>query len=58
MGVYADTEKDDGSGPFLFYLPTLRKATGDFAEDNKLGHGGFGAVYKVYYIENCYTSCN
>ena len=28
-------------------LPTLRLATNNFAEDKKLGEGGFGAVYKV-----------
>ncbi|KAE8775019.1 putative receptor-like protein kinase [Hordeum vulgare] len=39
-------EEDDDAGSLLFDLPTLRKATGDFAEKNKLGHGGFGAVYK------------
>ncbi|OEL25060.1 Cysteine-rich receptor-like protein kinase 10 [Dichanthelium oligosanthes] len=27
-------------------ISTLRAATGDFAESNKLGEGGFGAVYK------------
>ncbi|XP_064999493.1 cysteine-rich receptor-like protein kinase 10 [Musa acuminata AAA Group] len=30
----------------LFRLPTLRVATVNFAEANKLGEGGFGAVYK------------
>lgn len=29
-------------------LPTLRIATDNFAENNKLGEGGFGEVYKVY----------
>ena len=28
-------------------VSTLRTATGDFDESNKLGEGGFGAVYKV-----------
>jgi hypothetical protein len=28
-------------------VSTLRAATGDFDESNKLGEGGFGAVYKV-----------
>uniref|UniRef100_A0A453T8I1 Protein kinase domain-containing protein n=1 Tax=Aegilops tauschii subsp. strangulata TaxID=200361 RepID=A0A453T8I1_AEGTS len=31
----------------LMDVSTLRAATGDFAENNKLGEGGFGAVYKV-----------
>ncbi|XP_051190315.1 cysteine-rich receptor-like protein kinase 6 [Lolium perenne] len=30
----------------LLDLPTLEAATGNFAEGNKLGEGGFGAVYK------------
>ncbi|GJN35234.1 hypothetical protein PR202_gb23984 [Eleusine coracana subsp. coracana] len=30
----------------LLDLSTLRKATNNFAESNKLGEGGFGAVYK------------
>ena len=28
-------------------VSTLRAATGDFDEINKLGEGGFGVVYKV-----------
>jgi len=31
----------------MFDLTTLVNATGNFSEDNKLGEGGFGAVYKV-----------
>jgi hypothetical protein len=31
----------------LIGVSILRAATGDFAESNKLGDGGFGAVYKV-----------
>jgi hypothetical protein len=31
----------------LIDILALRAATGDFAECNKLGEGGFGAVYKV-----------
>ncbi|NP_001145947.1 Cysteine-rich receptor-like protein kinase 6 precursor [Zea mays] len=30
----------------LFDISTLRAATGNFAESNRLGEGGFGAVYK------------
>ena len=32
----------------LIDLSTLRTATDNFAENNKLGEGGFGAVYKVW----------
>lgn len=38
-----DTESIDS----LLDLSMLRAATDNFAESNKLGEGGFGAVYKV-----------
>ncbi|CAD6340772.1 unnamed protein product [Miscanthus lutarioriparius] len=41
-------EEADDSGSLLFDLATLRRATTNFAEENKLGHGGFGAVYKMW----------
>lgn len=31
----------------LFDLSTLRSATANFSEENKLGQGGFGSVFKV-----------
>ena len=31
----------------MIEVSTLRTATGDFNESNKLREGGFGAVYKV-----------
>ncbi|KAK1557371.1 hypothetical protein Q3G72_023382 [Acer saccharum] len=30
-----------------FDFSTIKAATNDFPDDNKLGQGGFGAVYKV-----------
>lgn len=30
-----------------YNFSTLKAATNEFSEDNKLGKGGFGAVYKV-----------
>ena len=39
----------------LMDISALRSATGDFTESNKLGEGGFGAVYKVP-LENKKTS--
>lgn len=30
-----------------FGFDTIRVATDDFSDGNKLGHGGFGTVYKV-----------
>ncbi|KAB8112388.1 hypothetical protein EE612_050673, partial [Oryza sativa] len=41
-------DKDVDSGSLLFDLAIIRKATANFAEHNKLGHGGFGAVYKGF----------
>uniref|UniRef100_A0A7C9E4J2 Protein kinase domain-containing protein n=1 Tax=Opuntia streptacantha TaxID=393608 RepID=A0A7C9E4J2_OPUST len=32
--------------PYIFTYAELRSATGDFNSSNKLGEGGFGAVYK------------
>jgi hypothetical protein len=31
----------------VFTMETLLAATGNFHDDNKLGEGGFGPVYKV-----------
>ena len=31
----------------FFYLGTLKTATNNFSDENKLGAGGFGVVYKV-----------
>ncbi|KAK3146507.1 hypothetical protein QOZ80_3BG0267370 [Eleusine coracana subsp. coracana] len=42
------TEEYGDAGSLLFDLSTLRRATSNFAEENKLGHGGFGAVYKGF----------
>jgi hypothetical protein len=33
----------------VFKMETLLAATGNFHDDNKLGEGGFGPVYKVTY---------
>ncbi|KAJ0983391.1 hypothetical protein J5N97_011646 [Dioscorea zingiberensis] len=48
-------EGDDDTNPeeitsvesILFDLSTLRTATANFSEENKLGQGGFGSVYKL-----------
>lgn len=31
-----------------YAFSTIRDATNDFSDNNKLGQGGFGAVYKVF----------
>uniref|UniRef100_A0A0D9WZV9 Uncharacterized protein n=1 Tax=Leersia perrieri TaxID=77586 RepID=A0A0D9WZV9_9ORYZ len=41
-----ETEDIDSLDSMLIDISTLRSATDDFAESNKLGEGGFGAVYK------------
>ncbi|CAM0870585.1 unnamed protein product [Alopecurus aequalis] len=46
--VAEDTESVDS---MMMYISTLRSATGDFAESNKLGEGGFGAVYKAPFLK-------
>ncbi|EMS59484.1 Cysteine-rich receptor-like protein kinase 25 [Triticum urartu] len=42
-----ETEDSESVDSMLMDISTLRAATGDFAENNKLGEGGFGAVYMV-----------
>uniref|UniRef100_A0ACD5ULS2 Uncharacterized protein n=1 Tax=Avena sativa TaxID=4498 RepID=A0ACD5ULS2_AVESA len=41
-----EDEEIDSVDSMLIDISTLRVATGDFAEINKLGQGGFGVVYK------------
>ncbi|KAG5516636.1 hypothetical protein RHGRI_037385 [Rhododendron griersonianum] len=47
MGKHFD---ESGTNPELpyFELSIIVSATGNFSLDNKLGEGGFGAVYKVW----------
>ena len=36
-----------------FNFNTIRKATDEFSDENKLGEGGLGAVYKVINHKGC-----
>lgn len=41
------TEGKVGSELWLFDFAQMKEATSNFSEENKLGQGGFGPVYKV-----------
>lgn len=43
----AEAEDMEAVDSMMIDVSTLRAATGDFDESNKLGEGGFGAVYKA-----------
>ncbi|KAM3734106.1 hypothetical protein ACB098_11G189600 [Castanea mollissima] len=43
-----DDEFEQGIGPKKFSYDEIVSATSNFAEENKLGQGGFGRVYKGY----------
>ncbi|GJX31311.1 L-type lectin-domain containing receptor kinase IX.1-like protein [Tanacetum coccineum] len=44
--IEMDNEFEMGTGPKRFTYHELARATGDFAENEKLGEGGFGGVYR------------
>ncbi|XP_054778292.1 L-type lectin-domain containing receptor kinase IX.1-like [Prosopis cineraria] len=52
-----DDEFQKGSGPKKFIHDDLVTATNNFSESEKLGHGGFGSVYKGFLKEqNSYVA--
>lgn len=53
-GVMIDEEHDDCQQMLYISLHTIVDATNGFSDDNKLGEGGFGPVYKV----NCVSIVN
>lgn len=42
--------EEGNSGFSLYDFSQIKEATQNFSRENKLGQGGFGAVYKVNYI--------
>ncbi|XP_044362047.1 cysteine-rich receptor-like protein kinase 6 [Triticum aestivum] len=46
LAYESHVEGIDSTESLIIDLPTIRIATDNFAEDHKLGEGGFGAVYK------------
>lgn len=50
MKYNSSSKKDMGYvEPEKLNLAVLRAATNNFSEENKLGEGGFGEVFKVYF---------
>lgn len=47
LDLNGETLADEQDVPF-FPLAVIRAATQEFAQENKLGQGGFGPVYKVH----------
>ncbi|XP_015890544.3 L-type lectin-domain containing receptor kinase IX.1 [Ziziphus jujuba] len=50
--VSMDDEIQEGTGPRRFIYHELIRATNNFAEEGKLGKGGFGSVYKGLLAES------
>lgn len=49
LDIWMDDEFEKGSGPRRFSYRELSQATKNFSEDEKLGEGGFGGVYKGFF---------
>jgi hypothetical protein len=51
--IYLWRTEGTNSDFFLYDFSQLKEATNNFSNDNKLGQGGFGTVYKVAMNLNC-----
>ncbi|XP_071740448.1 L-type lectin-domain containing receptor kinase IX.1-like [Rutidosis leptorrhynchoides] len=47
-----NNEFEMGTGPKIFSYNEVARSTSDFAENEKLGDGGFGGVYRGYFRES------
>ena len=50
--THNDGEKEE-MDLWIFDFNIISKATDNFSNDNKLGEGGFGPVYKVITLQIC-----
>lgn len=47
FGCSVDRDEIPNEEKFQLALEEIKTATDDFSDDNKIGEGGFGEVYKV-----------
>ncbi|CAL5358210.1 unnamed protein product [Camellia sinensis] len=52
LGMSMDNEFEASTGPKKFWYGEFFRATNNFAEDQKLGEGGFGGVYRGFLRES------
>lgn len=47
-----DVDEISTAESLQYPFDTIKTATNDFSNDNKLGEGGFGSVYKVIFLQD------
>lgn len=50
MSVAINKENEGESELSIYALDVIAGSTNNFSHSNKLGEGGFGAVYKVFFL--------